>query len=332
MSFRVIALVLGCFAVVVAALIAAGVAPPEAAAELVKGSLGSPRAIGNTLRETTPLLLAGLAVFVALRAGLFNIGVEGQFVLGAMSAVVVGLRLPGPLGVALGIMVGAAVGALWAFPAGWIKAYRGGHEVITTIMLNSLALLLSGWLVSGPIRNPEAGGSPTTRILAEDTRLPNLLDQPLRVNLALVLGLLAIAGFAWWLRRTVAGYELRAVGANPTAAAVAGVNVRNVTVRAMSASGALAGLAGAMHALAYEGRFFNGFSPGYGFDSLGVALLAGSSPWGIVPSALAFGALKQGSVILGTLGVPRGISGVLLGLLIIAFAAVRYRRYVRDGG
>ncbi|MCA1997449.1 MAG: ABC transporter permease [Armatimonadetes bacterium] len=311
---------------VVGALVLSGVPPMEALAELARGAFGSKSAWAGTLRETTPLLLAGLAVFLALRAGLFNIGVEGQLVVGAMASVAVCLAVPGVAGVVLGTLAGVAAGALWALPAGLIKAYRNGHEVITTIMLNGVANFLSTALVAGPLKDPSQQ-SPTTRLLDASTRLPDVYAAPpFRVNLGLVVGLLLIAATAWWLRRTVAGFELRATGANLRAAEFAGVPVRRVMLWSMVASGAIGGLAGAVQALAYEGRFYAGFSPGYGFDSLGVAILAGASPFGLLPSALAFGALAKGSTSIQILGVPKGLSYVILGLLIVVFAVVRYRK------
>jgi simple sugar transport system permease protein len=326
LSFKLILLVLASLAAVILALVAVGAAPGAVLSEWLRGSLGTPGARAGTLRQFTPLLIAGVAVFVALRAGLFNIGVEGQFLIGALAAVAVALRVPGPAGLLLGMAIGAAAGAAWAWPAGWIKAYRGGHEVITTIMLNNVALLFTGYLVAGPLKDPN-DQSATTATLPAGSRLPNLVaDPPFFLSLAVPLGLVVLLVVAVWLRRTVAGYELNATGANPVAARFAGIAVERVMVRAMLASGAIAGLAGGLQALAYQWRFFDGFSPGYGFDALGVALLAGGSPWGIIPGALLFGVLGQGSTAVGaTLGVPKGIGGVLLGLLIIVFAAVRYR-------
>jgi len=329
MSGRIIALIVASFGVVVLALSTTGVLPADAMQQLFRGSLGSPRAISNTLRETTPLLIAGVAVFLALRAGLFNIGVEGQLVVGALSATAIVLSVPGPLGVVLGVVGASAAGAAWAYPAGWIRAWRGGHEVITTIMLNNIALFLTRALVAGPLKDPD-DQAPTTAMVDATSRMPWLFQHDnLKVNVGLAFGLIAVAGLAFWLRRTVGGYELAAAGANPPAAQAAGVPIQRVQVRAMAMSGAIAGLAGAVQALAYEGRFYSGFSPGYGFDSLGVALLAGLSPWGLIPAALGFGILNQGSTALTLIGIPRGLTGVLLGLLIIVFAALRYREVKR---
>ncbi len=326
LGWRQILLVLGAFGFVLLVLSMTGVAPPDAFRELVSGSLGSKGAWRNTLRETTPLLVCGIAVLVALKAGLFNIGADGQLLVGAMVATGTALTVAGPWGVALAALSGALAGALWALPAGWIRAYRGGHEVITTIMLNNVAAFLCRAMVNGPMKAP-GQQSPTTDVLPAASRMPWLVQSPpFRANLALLVGV-ALVPLVWlWLRETVSGYELAATGSNATAAKVAGVDVPRVAVRAMALSGALAGLAGAMQVLAYEHRFYDGFSPGYGFDALGVALLSGGSAWGLLPSALLFGVLSQGATAVQLLGVPKGIGGVMLGLLIVVFAAFRYRR------
>lgn len=321
---RLIALVVSALIILIAAIYATGVSPVEALQTLLKGSLGSPGAIAGTLRETTPLLIAGIAVFVALRAGLFNIGVEGQLLVGALAATGVALAVPGAIGLVLAVLAGMLGGALWAIPAGWIRAYRNGHEVITTIMLNNVALLLTGWFVAGPLRD-STQQSPTTHSVG--TMLPDLYrHSPLVVSLALIVGIALAVLLAWWLKRTVSGYELEAVGGNPTAAQWAGISAKKVMVRSMAASGAIGGLAGAMQVLAYEGRFYSGFSPGYGFDALGVALLAGSNPIGMLPGSLLFGMLAKGGTSLQIEGVPKGIATVVLGLLILIAAAIRYRK------
>lgn len=325
MNGRLIALILCSFLLVIGALLLAGVLPQQALADLFRGSLGTKGALARTLKEVTPLLMAGVAVFLGLKAGLFNIGVEGQFLVGAVCAAFVGLAIKGPFGVLLALIAGGVAGAIWAFPAGWIKAYKNGHEVITTIMLNNIAIFLTTWLVAGPLKAPKQE-STTTAILGPETRLPTLFSSPpFSLNIALVFAVLLVVGLSFWLKRTVAGYELSATGANIRAAEVAGVNVKAVTLRAMAVSGAIGGLAGACQVLAYEWRFYEGFSPGYGFDALGVALLAGSTPWGLLPAAGLFGILSTGSTAMAANGVPKGLNGVLLGLLIIGFAAYRYR-------
>ncbi len=330
MNLRIGALLLGTVLVLVAALVASNVVhyghlqgnPLAPLPELLKGSLGTPTGLTKSLENTTPLLIAGAAVFLALRAGLFNIGAEGQFLVGALACTEVALKVPGFFGVLLGVLAAMVVGALWAWPAGAIKAYRGGHEVITTIMLNNVAALFTGYLVAGPLRGP--GGDTATPSIG--TRLPTVFHfGAFTVNLALPVAVLIAVGLGWWLRRTVAGYELRAVGANPTAATYAGVDPRRTVVLAMLASGAVAGLAGAVQVVAYEGYFYSGFSAGTGFDALGVALLAGQSALALVPAAFLFGALAKGALALQMEGVPKGITGVVLALMVVIAAALRSR-------
>lgn len=312
-------------ALVYGALVASGAAPADTAKSLFEGALGSPKAIEGTLKHFVPLLIAGVAVFFALRAGLFNIGVEGQFTVGALVCAVVALKVPGVIGILLGVSLAAVAGALWAYPAGWIKAMRGGHEVISTIMLNNIAGQVSTALVAGPFKDPAQQGT-TTASLEPNRLLPTIGQDP-RISIALIAAVALVIGLWRWLVRTVPGYELQASGSNPKAATLAGIDAKRVTIRAMAISGAIGGLAGALQVVAFEGRFYSGFSSGYGFDALGVALLAGSNPLVLFPSAALFAILAKGSTTIQVMnGVPKGISFVVLGLLIVIFAAVRYRK------
>ncbi len=290
------------------------------------GSLGSSGAISGTLREFMPLLIAGLAVYIALRAGLFNIGVEGQLLMGAMVSVIVALKIQGFAGICLASLSGALAGALWAYPAAAIKAYRNGHEVITTIMLNAIAVRITDYVAKGPIHDP-SGTASTTVSLSDSTRIGNVLATP-AVNISLLVGVAAVLCFAYWLKRTVGGYELRAVGEGPRSALFGGIEPKAIIVRSMLASGAVAGLAGAFMVLATEGRFYADFSPGYGFDALGVALLAGSNPILLIPSGFLFAALAKGGTSLAVEGIPKGMTTMILGLVIIVAAAIRYRKVV----
>lgn len=326
LPFRLIALTLGATLLIFVCLQLTAPDPGKALSEFFGNSIGTAAGWRETLREMTPLLFIGVAVFLALRAGLFNIGADGQFVVGACAGVTVALHIPGIAGILLAMVVGSVAGALWAWPAAWIKAYRGGHEVISTIMLNNIAWILTAALVAGPLRN-QARQSPTTELLVASSRLPNLISvNAFHLNLATLLAVLVAVGFVWWFRKSVAGYELRLVGANSRAAEFAGVNVKRVTMRAMTASGAICGLAGAIQVLAFDFRFYSGFSPGYGFEGLGVAVLSGASSLGLIPSALLFGIIARGTTVVQFLGVPKSISAILLAVLIIVFAAYRYRR------
>jgi simple sugar transport system permease protein len=225
----------------------------------------------------------------------------------------------------LGAMAAILAGAAWALPAGLIRAYRNGHEVITTIMLNNVAALVTTALVAGPFK-AVGHESPSTSPLAPNQRMPMILTSPFDLSPALCIAILMAAGLAWWLTSTVRGYELRAAGASPVAATFAGIDTKAVLWRTMSISGGIAGLGGAMLVLGSEGRFYSGFSPGYGFDALGVALLAGGSAIALLPASLFFGALSKGGTSIQILGVPKGITTVVLGLVILVAAALRYRR------
>lgn len=308
------------------ALAAVGVIPQEAISRLIEGSMGSERAWTGTLRNMAPLLLAGTGVFIAFKAGLFNIGAEGQMVMGGLASVAVLLAMPNPAGLGLSIVAGIAAGAVWALPAGLIKAYRGGHEVITTIMLNAIAVAISGWLLHGALRNPEQE-SATTEVIDQAAQLPSAIEiPPLRISWAVVLAIGLALAVWWWMRRTTSGFELRAAGENPIAAKFAGVPTERVTVWAMAVSGAFSGLGGALLVSADQHRFYEGITSGYGFDALGVALLAGGASLLLLPSALLFAVIAKGTASLSILGVPKPISSLLLGLIIIVFAAYRYRK------
>ncbi len=325
-KFKIPILVLAGFLVIIIGLIIGGAQPIEGLKALFLGAFGSPAGWRETLRSMVPLLILGVAVFLALKAGLFNIGAEGQFIVGALAGAATAIAIPGPIGILMALIAGAAAGGLWALPAGWIKAYRGGHEVITTIMLNSIAGFFTLWIVNGALKDPKRQ-SPTTVRLEETSWLPNIIDQPpFKMNIALIFGVMIVAGIWWYFSKTTSGYEMKAVGGNPSAAKIAGIDTKLVTMKAMIVSGLIAGTAGSIQVMAFEKRFFDGISPGYGFDALGVAILAGSSPWGLLASALAFAGLNQGTTALSLLGVPKGLNGIMLAVLIIIFAAFRYRK------
>lgn len=325
MKIKLGVLILVAIGVLALAVAAAGKSPAEALRVLLQGSLGTPAARSGTLKELTPLLFASIGVFFALRAGLFNIGIEGQFLMGALTSCAVALKVTGPGGMVLALGAGAFAGALWALPAGLIKAFRNGHEVITTIMFNNIATAFAAWAASGPLKAPDAG-SPTSANIDPSTWIGFWTVGGVRISHGIWIGILLVAGMWAWLRFRVAGYEFRCVGENATAAKYAGVNVPQQIMRAMLVSGAAGGLGGAIQVLSYEHRFYDGFSPGYGFDSLGVALLAGSQAWLLLPASALFGILAQGGTRLDIMGVPKGITVLVLGLVILVAAAIRYRR------
>lgn len=301
----------------------AGSNPTHVFHDIWVSNFGSGEKVSSMLTRFTPLLIAGVGVHIGLRAGLFNIGAEGQFVVGALAAGIVGSRFPGVIGLIVAIFAGCIAGGLWAAPAGYIKAYRGGHEVITTIMMNSIAGFLAIGLVAGPFKAPHQESPMTNQVLE---KIPNLHFGTLTVPIALIFGITFPFLFAVYRKRTVGGFELEATGANLRASEYAGIDTKRIVTRAMILSGEIAGLAGAIQVLAFNGRFFPDISSGTGFDALGVALLAGSSPIGIIPAALGFGILSQSAPLLQIDGMPKGIVDVLLGLLIAVGAALRFRK------
>ncbi len=308
-----------------AALAAAGRDPLSVASSAFGQALGTPAGIRDIFAESAPLMLCGLAVFIALKAGLFNIGAEGQLTVGAFAAAAAALAIPNAAGALLGILAGAAAGALWAFPAAWLKVRRGAHEVISTILLNYLAGLLAAWLVSGPWQQPDQQ-SPTTSRIEAAARLPWIIQEgPFRLGWGIVFAAVLTAAFAWWHSRSTAAYELRLAGSSPRAAEAAGAAPARVQMAALMASGAVAGLAGAFLVLAQEHRFYDGFSASYGFDGLGVALIAGGAAWALIPAGFVFGLIAECAASLGLQGVPRSIGLILLGLLLMASGAWRRR-------
>lgn len=322
--------VAGFIAIVVSALILAipviylaGSGPVEAYRALLSGSVGGRQPFSESLISMTPLLFAGLAVAVAFQSGLFNIGAEGQLVIGGLMAGYVGaeLDLPRPLHLVAAILAGFIGGALWAFIPGLLKAWRGVHEVITTIMMNFVAFSVSQYLVKPGGALVSSTQPQATEKIAKRAELPRIWDGT-RLHAGLFLAL-ATAALCWYfLYRTPAGYRFRLVGSNPTAAAFNGVSTPRVIVQSLMFSGGLAGLAGAVEVLGVHRRYFDSFSPGYGFDSIAVALLGVLNPLGVAAAALFFGMLRAGSIRLQSdAGLTRDMVTVISGLVVACVAA-----------
>ena len=296
----------------------------RAASALFGGALGSGPAIAETLVQMVPLLIAGLAVAVAFHASLFNIGVEGQLVFGGLVAGVAGasLDLPPALLMLVCILAGMAGGALFALIPALLKAYRGAHEVVATIMMNFVAAAISEYAVSPTGPFVAADQPSATERVPDLARLP-VIWEGTRLHAGLLVALAAVIVIMWVLYRTPAGFRLRLTGANQGAARASGVSIARVTILAMLASGALAGLAGAVQVLGVYGRFYAAFSPGYGFDAIAVALLGVLSPVGVIASAFFFAVLHAGSVPLQAVaGISREMVGVVSGL-VVAFVAAQ---------
>jgi len=292
---------------------------------LLRGALGGPHQIAETLVQTTSLLFPSLAVALAFRAGFFNIGAEGQLVIGGLLAGLLGARLhlPGIAGLPLVLSAGALGGALWGGIAGALRARFGGNEVVATLMLNVIAALLANYLVVGPLHSPGAVG-PETAELAPSLWLPTIAPGT-RLTVAMPLGLLVAAGVALLLSHTVFGYELRASGANPQAARRAGIDQQWIALAAMLLSGGIAGLGGATIVTGVLHRFNVALSPGYGFIAIAVALVGELDPLRVVFAAFAFGILQSGSLTMQALAhVPKDVVTVIEGLIILALSARRF--------
>ncbi|MDO9131186.1 MAG: ABC transporter permease [Anaerolineales bacterium] len=304
---------------------------------LFEGAFGSKKALSETAVWASPYIFAGLAVALAFKGGLFNIGAEGQLAFGAVMAALIGYALPGWLHIdlpafihiPLAIGFGALAGALWAAIPGALKAYTGGHEVINTIMMNYIALNMTSFLLNGSMRDPNPlNVVARTPLIAESARIPPLFEG-FRVHWGFVLALL-VAGLVWWLLwKTTLGFEIRTVGANPDAAKYAGINVKRTIVLTMSLSGLLAGMAGVTEVTGLNYRHELGFSIGYGFDAIAIALLGKTHPLGVVLAALLFAAMRNGATRMQFLTqIPVDIISVIQALILLFVAADAIIRYI----
>ena len=284
----------------------------------------------ESLVTATPYIFAGLSVALGFRAGLFNIGAEGQFFIGALCSAYVGYSikdLPMIIHLPLAIGAGALGGAIWGMIPGYLKARFGAHEVVNTIMMNWIAFRLSDWLLSGPMQ--ASNFRPVTPNVAASAELPRFFEDPLRFNLGFFLALLFAYIVYWFLFKTTLGFEVRSVGANPDASKYAGMNIIKNFVLVMSFAGALAGLAGTAQVLGVDHWVGQGFSAGYGFDAIALALLGKSHPFGVVLAALLFGFLRSGATNMQSLaGIPVDIISIIQGLVIVFIAAPAIIRWL----
>ncbi len=311
-----VAAALAAGAVFIAAI---GERPLEIYTLLFREAFGTGYGLGQTLFRATPLVFTGLAVALAFRAGLFNVGVEGQLYVGGFAAAVAGAYLPLPgalLGVAA-LLAAAIAGGLWGAIPGALKARFGAHEVINTIMLNFVAFSLVSWagralFVTATVHTRDVGAGAWLPRL--DTFVAGMRGAP--VNLSLLLGLALAAATGLLLFRTRLGYELRAVGLNASAAEFGGVSIGRAQLLAMALSGAIAGLGGSNFVLGYKHYFELGFSGGAGFIGIAVALLGRNHPMGVIVASLFFGALSYGALVVNT-RVPRELVEVLMALVIL---------------
>jgi len=312
---------------------------------LFLGALGDPLSGGwspdgqfsVTLRETTLLLFTGLSVALAFRAGIFNIGTQGQMVVGALATALgvlwVSPLVSGVVGTVLlvpfGVLVGAVFGGLYGAIPGLLKAYADANEVITTIMLNFIATGVTLYLVSGAFKDPESAANQTVP-LPEYAQFPTLLfggRQDFSL-VALAFGVVAVGGLYYLLEHTAFGYDVRTSGIQPQAAEYGGVDAARTIVASLTLSGAMGGIAGAMYVMMILGTFQTGL-PDYGFDGITVSILAGNNPLGVGIAALLFGVLKSGTTVVQfATDVPPQLVGVLRGLIILFVAMPEFFRLV----
>ena len=319
----VISIIIGLFVGAIVMLVS-GYDPVEGYIALWNGIFGDVYSIGNTIRQITPYILSGLAVAFAFRTGLFNIGVEGQLLMGWLAAAWVGaaVDLPRIIHLPLALLAAAAAGAFWAFIVGYLKARFNVHEVISSIMLNYTAL----FVMNAVIKSITDGGYKTETVSESATLrwqwLREFTDNS-SMHLGIIVALLMVLVMWFILERTTRGYELKAVGFNKNAAEYAGMSVNKNIILAMTISGVFAGLAGAMEALGtYQSVSIKAGMSGIGFDGIAVALLGANTPLGVVFGASLFGSLKYGALNMpNAAGIPEEIVSIIIALIIFFVAS-----------
>ncbi len=307
--------------------------PLKAYKGLFDGAFGDAKAWARTIRKMVPFILTGLSVATAFKAGLFNIGASGQFVMGTVASVAVGIHfegLPAYIHLPLALLAGIVAGALWGAIPGILKVTTGAHEVIVTIMLNYIASNFAGWTVyaggtqgqtPGPLWDRTAGAISETADVFASAQIPWLFGPPYRVHYGIFLALLAALFIGWLIYKTIIGFEIRTVGQNMKAARYAGVHVNWTIILAMAIAGALAGLAGGIETLGLNHKFAPEFGGGVGFDGITVALLAQSNPLGVIVSAFLMAALDAGGA---TMQFQSGVAADIINVIqaiILAFVA-----------
>lgn len=303
-------------------ILLSGESPIEAYGALLKGALGSPKSIANTISKSIPLAFTGLAVALGSRCGMLNIGAEGQLHAGAMAAVLTALSLssfPAPIVLIVSIIAGIFAGMIVGGIPGFFKARLNTNEVIVAIMLNYICTLFTSWLVNGPVKSD--GSTAQTEVLPEGAWLGRLIPQTQLTTALFILIAVAVLMYIF-LWKTSVGYQLRAVGANPSAAGTAGIRVKTYMIMAMVLSGGLAALAGITEVFGKYHRFIEGFSPSFGFTGIAVAILGRNHPAGVLLTALLFGIMDMGALRMSRVtDVSTNMVTVVQSLVILLVAA-----------
>jgi ABC-type uncharacterized transport system permease subunit len=319
------------FLIATIAMIMSGYNPLLAFVALI---LGAATHFDRVLWYATPLIFTGLSVAFAFKCGLFNIGPEGQLYMGAMAATLVGYMIALPIVVhqLAALIIGTIVGGLWGLLPGILKAYRGAHEVVTTMMMSYIAILFTQWLVTFPLKEPgEYQWIAQTPPLLETALLPKLGSAFLHAGL--LIALLTVFVIDFLINKTVIGYEMRAVGLNQEAAETAGIDPKKNIAFAIGIAGALAGLGGACEILGYHHKFQDGWSTGLGWDGITVAVLGGNNPYGVLAGAIFFGILRAGGLSMQRLAdVPLEMVSLIQGLIVVFIAAPKAVNWLANRG
>lgn len=298
---------------------------------LINGAFGNSYNIAQTFIKTIPLIFTGLAVAIGFRAGVFNIGGEGQLYWGAFIAAVTAISLqglPAYLLMPISLLAGSLAGGLWASVPGYLKAYTGAHEVVTTIMLNYVAIFGTTFLVKNFFKAP--GGIDQTVVIPVGAQLPVLIKHT-RLTFAIFVAVIVIIIIDFIYKKTALGFDLQSVGHNSSAAEYAGISSKHMIVTGMFISGAVAGLAGSTMVMGVLHRFITNFSPGYGYSGIAVAVLGRKRPWGVFLAALLFGILESGGMAMKLFAkIPSDLMTVVQGLVILFVSAPALIEWFRD--
>ena len=334
--FSLVSIVLGLLVGAIALLIA-GFNPIEAYSAMLVGIFGKPKFIAWTIIRSTPLILTGLSIAFAYKTGLFNIGAEGQFIIGALFATLVGagIDLPAIIHIPLTLLIAALAGAIWGGIAGWLKSKFGINEVIATIMLNWIAFYLSNYMIRTTwLAQPNSEASVSIHESASIgiDWLKGLVGPATSVNWGIVISIAVVLIIAFILFKTTLGFELRAVGNNKFGAEYGGINVNKSVLQSMAIAGLIAGLAGAIQVMGVSHNItILAAQEGYGFDGIAVALIANSNPIGVIFSGLLFGAFKYGGTKMQAVGAPSEVVSIVVGSIVyfIALSSVLRALFIK---
>lgn len=323
--FSLVSILLGLVVGAIALLIA-GFNPIEAYSAMITGVIGKPKFIAWTIIRSTPLILTGLSIAFAYKTGLFNIGAEGQFIIGALFATLVGagIELPAIIHIPLTLLIAALAGAVWGGIAGWLKSKYGINEVIATIMLNWIAFYLSNYMIRTTwLAQPNSEASVSIHESASIgiDWLKGLVGPATSVNWGIVISIIVVLIIAFILFKTTLGFELRGVGHNKFGAEYGGINVNRSILQSMAIAGLIAGLAGAIQVMGVSHNItVLAAQEGYGFDGIAVALIANSNPIGVIFSGLLFGAFKYGGTKMQAIGAPSEVVNIVVGSIVYFIA------------